>query len=247
MVGYQNKEVEGDSNFNFVVPTFNMVDSKQTMKLKDIKVQYKELDPTLQYIWTLDLGGATKKHYFYVTEEVAADWGYKPEEYGEVVGWWGDSDCAEDPANEVEIPYGQGFAFVAKDSSTKLVFSGAVQPKEATVDIVGDSIFNFSGNCIPANYVLGDLALIFNGVDPTLQYIWTLDIGGMTKKHYFYVNEAVAADWGYKPEEYGEVVGWWGDSDCAEDPANDIPMNAGQGVAVISKEASQLWIPSPLN
>ena len=243
MVGYQNKGVEGDWLFNFAAPTFERVD-KDTMTLKDIKFQYTELDPAGQILWSLDQGGATSQDYYYVNEAVADDWGYLPEEYGEIVGWYSDENCTI-PANDVEIPYGQGFAIVSGSADVKAVFAGAVKAKEATVDIIGDWIFNFTGNVIPVDYTLGDLAFIYEELDPAGQILWTLDLGGATKQDYYYVNEAVADDWGYLPEEYGEIVGWYSDENCTI-PANDVEMPSGQGFAVVSGLPVQLWVPSPV-
>ena len=247
VVGYQNKGLSGNDAFDFVVPTFKAVDG-HAMTLKDIKLQYSELDPTIQYLWTLSSGGATKAKFYYLNEATAEDWGYEPDEIPDVIGWYSDGSCTI-PANDEPIPYGQGFAIVASaiaGDDVKVVFSGAVQSKEANVDIKGDDTFIFTGNCIPADYKLGDLALIYTELDPTVQYLWTLSTGGATKAKYYYLNEATAEDWGYEPDEIPDVIGWYSDGSCTI-PANDEPMPAGQGVAIVSSmEDIQLWVPSPL-
>lgn len=238
VVGYQDKEVTGNSYFNFVVPTFEKVDGT-TLKLADLSLKYVNPDQSSQNIWTLDLGGATKQTYYYVNEAVAEDWGEDP---ADVVGWYKDSNCTE-PAGDVELPYGQGFALVSVADTTKVVFSGAVYPGEVAVDIKGGNIFNFTGNCLPVGCKLNDLALIYEVADQSSQNIWTLDIGGATQKAYYYVNEAVAEDWGEDP---ADVVGWYKDSNCTE-PAGDVDLPAGQGVAIVSVRPIQLLVPAAIS
>lgn len=238
IVGYQDKELEGNAHFNFVVPTFEKVDGT-TLHLSDIKLSYVNPDQTSQNIWTLTLGGATKQAYYYVTEAVANDWGEDPKE---VVGWYTDSDCLI-PADDIEIPYGQGFAIVSGAATTKAVFAGSVHQGEGAIDIAGGAVFNFTGNCLPAGCTLNDLALVYEVADQTSQNIWTLTMGGATKQAYYYVNEAVAKDWGEDP---ADVVGWYTDSDCLI-PADNFELPAGQGVAIVSARPIQLLVPAAIS
>ena len=250
MVGYQNKAAVGGSLFSFTASTFERVDG-ESMTLGDLQLIYtgEEVSETSQNIWTLDQGGATKHAYYYVNRQAAIDnWGCETEEeIADAVGWYSDLYCTE-KADDTPMPYGQGFAVVSADP-IDVAFNGAVRKGEATVDIVGGSLFNFSGNILPVDYTLGDLALIYTGeeVSETSQNIWTLDQGGATKHAYYYVNEQAAIDnWGCEtPEEIADAVGWYSDLYCTE-KANDEPMPAGQGFAIVSADSIQLWVPSPL-
>ena len=235
-VGYQNKAAAGGSIFNFVAPTFDKVDGS-AMKLTDLKLEYDGDDQSVQNIWTLDKGGATKQNYYYINEHIANDiWGDPS-----AVGWWKDADATE-PIGDVDIPYGSGFAVVSFNP-INVVFSGAVQKEEATVDVEGGSIFVFTGNCIPVDYSLNDLALIYEGDDQSIQNVWTLDKGGATLQNYYYVNEHIAVDvWGDET-----AIGWWKDADATEPiEGDDIVMPAGRGFAIVSLNPIQLWVPSPL-
>ena len=227
-MGYQTKASLGNSYFKFVVPTFNTTGGG-TMTLKDIALVYKGDDATGQKIWTLDIGGATDKAYYFVNEE-AADF------EGVEVGWYTDTSF-KTSANNVPIPFGQGFALVAGSDTTSIRFMGKVETAEFA-DVTGGSIFNFSGNFSPTELTLKDIALIYSGDDATGQKIWTLDIGGATEKAYYYVNEA-AADF------EGVEVGWYTDTSFTTS-ANDVPMNAGDGIAVVAGSAIQIKVPSAL-
>ena len=228
-VGYQGKESLGNSYYTFVTATFNTVDGS-AMKLGDIKLDYDSDDATAQKVWTLDNGGASKDDYYYVNEAAA--------EFEEVaVGWYTDTSY-QTPANDVSIPYGMGLALVATETSTKVLYSGAVKAEDANVNSLGGGLFYFTGNCMPVDYTLADVALIYSHDDATAQKIWTLDNGGATKDDYYYVNEAAA--------EFEEVaVGWYTDTSY-QTPANDVDLLAGQGIAVVSTEVVQFRVPSPL-
>ena len=230
----------GGGLFNFVVPTFDKVDGT-VMQLTDLKLEYEGDDQAGQNVWTLDLGGATKDEYYYINEHIAIDlWGDPT-----AVGWWKDGDASIPIEEPVYLAYGQGFAVVA-GNPVKVTFSGAVQKEEATVDISGGGIFNFTGNCIPVDYTLHDLALIYDGDDQAGQNVWTLDVGGATKQEYYYINEHIAIDiWGDPT-----AVGWWKDGDASipitDEDLEDITMPAGKGFAIVAGDPIQLWVPSPL-
>ena len=232
VVGYQNKEVEGGNLFNFIAPTFQRVDGK-TVKLADFKLVYEEDNVANQCVWTLDQGGATKQDYYYVSATAAEIW-----EDPSLEGWYLDSN-AEIPAGDVDIPYGTGFAMVAGDG-VKIVFNGAVQQKEAAIDIAGGNVFNFTGNCIPVDYKLNDLSLVYEEDNVANQCVWSLDLGGATKQDYYYVSPTAAEIW-----EDPSLVGWYLDSN-AEIPAEDVDLPAGAGFAIVCGDAIQLIVPSPL-
>lgn len=231
VVGYQGKALKGNNYFTFVVPTFNVVDTNATMKLKDIKLAYDGDGASDQNIWTLTLGGATKKAYYYVNEEAAAT-----EEVA--VGWYEDTGFSI-PADEVEIPYGQGFALVAPSADTKVVFSGAVHKGDAPVGVAGGGVFTFTGNCLPKDCTLADIALVYDGDGASDQNIWTLTNGGATKKAYYYVNEDAA--------DTEEVeVGWYEDTGFSI-PANDVELAAGDGIAVVAGSAVTFRVGKVIN
>ena len=227
-MGYQTKASLGNSYFKFVVPTFNTT-SGGTMTLEDIALVYDGDDATAQRIWTLTKGGATDKAYYYVNEAAA--------EFESVdVGWYTDTSF-KTSAKGVKIPFGQGFALVAASDTTCIRFAGQVETTEFA-DVIGGSIFNFSGNFSPLPMTLKDIALIYDGDDATAQRIWTLTKGGATDKAYYYVNEAAA--------EFESVdVGWYTDTSF-KTSANDITLEAGDGFAVVAASAIQIKVPSAL-
>ena len=241
-VGYQNKETKGNNYFTFVVPTFETV-AGTTLTLGDLKLDYDGDDPTGSTLWTLDNGGATQTDYNYVNA-AAADL------FGCEVGWYLASDVSDEnfegtSKNGVEIPYGQGFALVTGDSSTKGVFAGAVKTTDAYVNTKGGNLFTFTGNCMPKDYTLGDLAFIYDGDDPTGSTLWTLDNGGATQTDYNYVNAAAA-------DLFGCEVGWYLASDVSDEnfegtSKNGVSVPAGAGVAAVTGDSTtQLFVPKAL-
>ena len=201
------------------------------MKFKDIKLDYVGDEGGAQRVWTLTKGGATDHDYYYVNEECA--------DLEEVdVGWYSDKNF-KTKADDVDLPYGQGVALVAAKATTKVVFAGQVEGENKFLDITGGSIFNFTGNCMPIDRVLGDFALIYKGDEGGAQRIWTLTKGGATEQDYYYVNEECA--------DLEEVdVGWY-DSKNFKNKANDVEIKAGDGFAVVAGKAIQLMVPSPLD
>ena len=234
-VGYQNKASLGGSLFDFVTPTFEKVDGT-TLMLDDFKLDYEELDQTTQYLVEFTAGAASGQQYYYLSAAVVDDWGEDPS----LVGWYLDENCT-DPAVNVPLPYGHGFAISAEAATTKIVFSGAVKPIEAPVSIAGGSTFVFTGNCIPADMELKDMKLVYEGLDQTIQYLVEFTRGAASGQQYYYLDEKICDDWG---ESY-DLVGWYTDENCVN-PIEKVEMPAGYGFAVNAENACQLVIPSPV-
>ena len=204
--------------------------------LDDFKLDYVGTDQSIQRLVMFSTGAASGQEYYYLDEKVCKSWGIGEEN----VGWYTDADC-ENPAGEVPLPYGSGFAISAANATTKIVFSGSVKAIEAPVDISGGSLFIFTGNCIPVDMELKDMQLVYAGLDQSIQRLVMFSRGAASGQEYYYLDEKVCKSWSIGVEN----VGWYTDPDC-ENPIEKVDMPAGYGFAANAQNACQLVIPSPV-
>ena len=163
-------------------------------------------------------------------------------------------------ANEVEIPYGQGFGLYRGTGTTTIVFSGAVSDSDANISAVNASGYTWSGNVMPSEVTLSDLSLVESQA-PTGVRLYKLDKVGATsivdgkQQVFVYVHPARCT------QANGWISGWYyftlnGTNVAAAQFklgsesaywANDIVIKAGEGFGVYrGTGTTTLVVPSPL-
>ena len=163
-------------------------------------------------------------------------------------------------ANDVEIPYGQGFGINRGTAATTIVFSGAVSAVDAKIDAANASGYSWTGNVMPTDLMLKDLSLLESQA-PTAVKLYKLSKTGATavvdgkSQVFVYVHPARCT------ASNGWVSGWYymtlnGTNVAAAQFklgtssaywANDIVIAAGEGFGINRGTATTtLIVPSPL-
>ena len=164
-------------------------------------------------------------------------------------------------ANDVEIPYGQGFGLNRGTSATTIVFNGEVNDKDASIPAINASGYTWMGNVMPTDMKLSDFSLVESQA-PTGVKLYKLSKTGATlidedgKQqifvfvhparctqangwisgwYYFTLNGTQVAVAQFK---LGSASAYW---------ANDVVVKAGEGFGLNRGTATTtLVVPSPL-
>jgi len=258
IVGYMDKAADNASGYTWMANTFQKVDGTVT-KLSDLSFK-ENLAPTAAKLYLLDKAGATlvdangkKCIYVYLNPTKAGT--------RAVPGWYYDGTASnamtgensEGWANDVEIPYGQGFGIQRSTTAATLVFSGSVAAEDQEIEAKNASGYTWMGNVMPTDLTLADLSFKEN-LAPTAAKLYLLDKAGATlvdengkKCIYVYLNPTKAGT--------RAVPGWYFDGTASNamtgetSPgwANNVSIKAGQGFGIQrSTTAATLVIPSPL-
>lgn len=247
-MGYQNKATR-PGEFNALVATFALVGTDgSTSKLGDIKAANTTWDGSTLYFISAtggmdkftdpDLGTKFKKFYFLNAAE--------SEEYGVDEGWYqvDDTDSEYLMNDRIDLPYGQGFVFDAKDAGAQLCFAGEVKNGTTIKPVPGK--FNMVGNVTPVDLKLGDFTCNNTTWDGSTVYFISTT-GGMAKftdedlgtkfKKFYFLNTAESVEYGVDP-------GWYQVDDTdSEYLMNDkIDMPAGAGIVFDAKDAGAEFI-----
>ena len=167
-----------------------------------------------------DVAG-TDSTYYYAAPELAA-------ENDMEAGWWliVDGEPTE-VANDVLVPFGASVAFNIASSGAGVISNGEVQKGSPAVACTVTG-FNWIGNATPSDdFKLGDFV-------PNANYEWGTDElqimneSAGTDSTYYYAAPELAA-------ENDMEAGWWliVDGEPTE-VANEIPLAAGQGFALVA-------------
>ena len=185
-----------------------------------------------------DLGTVFKQFYYLNAAE--------SEEYGVDEGWYQytDEDSVYLMNDRIDLPYGQGFVFDAKDKGAQLCFAGEVKDGATLKTVHGK--FNLVGNVSPVDLKLGDFTCNNTTWDGSSVYFISAT-GGMAKftdedlgtvfKQFYYLNPSEA-------EEYSVDPGWYQytdeDSNYLMNEKIDVP--AGAGIVFDAKDAGAEFI-----
>lgn len=182
-------------------------------------------------IQTFTTAGKADVAYMYITEATATEYGVTP-------GWYDLlDDMAENPMNNVSIPFTAGYVAKSGATGAQLVFSGAVKDGVTEIPIGG---FTITANVTPVDLTLGDIKPNANWIEMG-DIIQTFTAAGKADVAYMYVTEATAT-------EYGVTPGWYDLlDDMAETPMNSVQIPAGAGfVAKSGATGATLTLPNPL-
>jgi hypothetical protein len=253
-----DKEASNANGYTWMVNTFQKVDGTVT-KLSDLSFK-ENLAPTAAKLYLLSKTGATltdtngkKCIYVYLNPTKAGT--------RAVPGWYLDGTLSSEMtgetsagwANNVEIPYGQGFGIQRGTAAATLVFSGSVAPSDQEIAACNASGYTWMGNVMPTDLTLADLSFKEN-LAPTAAKLYLLSKTGATlvdengkKCIYVYLNPTKAGtravpgwylDGTLSSEMTGETSAGW---------ANNVTIKAGQGFGIQrGTAAATLIVPSPL-
>ena len=164
-------------------------------------------------------------------------------------------------ANDIEIPYGQGFGIFRTTVAATLVFSGAVAAEDKDISAVNASGYTWMGNVMPVAYKLKDFSINESQLPTAINFYLLSKLGATEedaqgrKQKFVFVHPArctVANGW---------VSGWYfaalnGTNVAAAEFkkgsssaywANEIEIPAGQGFGIFrTTVAATLKVPSPL-
>ena len=253
-----DKAADNVSGYTWMVNTFQKVDGT-TLKLSDLSIK-ENLNPTVAKLYLLSSSGATlvddngnKCVYVYLNPNKAT--GTK------VSGWYLDGTTSANMtgpssagwANDVEIPYGQGFGIFRGTTVATLIFSGSVAAGDQDIEAKNPSGYTWMGNVMPVDLTLSDLQIIEN-LNPTVAKLYLLSSTGATlvddkgnKCVYVYLNPSKATG--------TKVAGWYLDGTPSANMigpssagwANDVSIKAGQGFGIFrGTTKATIRVPSPL-
>ena len=248
VVGYQNKELKGNSAFNLTVATFKTVGkSANEMTLGDITASSDWITGGDE-IKTLLANGAVDKAYTFVGAADAADW-HCP------LGWYLTVDVNDDTIEDLTpccknndpLPLGNGLLVLVASAETTLTYVGEVLSADQPIALKGNSAFNITGNISPVDITLGDITASSDWIAGGDE-IKTLLANGAVDKAYTFVGAADAADW-HCP------VGWYLTADVNDDSIedltpcckNDVSVKAGEAfIVLVASAETTITIPSAL-
>jgi len=274
VVGYQKQSLSATAGkYVWLVNTFKNIDGSTT-KLKDFAVSEKVAMANVK-IYFLNESGATvadaqgRKGFQYVHPEwctAANKW---------VSGWYAANmngknvttaeyvkgSTSDFWANEVEVPYKQGFGVQRASQTATLLFNGAVANMDAEIPLTSASgKYTWTGNVMPQGYKLKDLS-VKEKVAMANVKIYFLNESGATvadalgRKGFQYVHP----EWCTTANKW--VPGWYAANMNGKNVttaeyvkgttsdfwANEVEIPAGQGVGVQrASQAATLIVPSPL-
>ena len=230
VVGYQNKELSGNSAFNLSVATFKVVGrDADKMTLGDIAASADWMAGSDE-IKTLKANGAVDQAYTYVGAADAADWGCP-------AGWYLTADVNDELIEDLTpcckngdpLPLGNGLLVLVASASTTLTYSGEVLAADQPIALKGNSAFNITGNISPIDLTLGDIAASADWMAGSDE-LKTLKANGAADQAYTYVGAADAADWGCP-------VGWYLTADVNDELIEDLTPYCKNAVSVKAGEA----------
>ena len=247
-MGYQQKELKGNSAFNLVVSTFKVAGKDaDKMTLGDITASADWIAGQDE-VKTLKANGAVDQAYSYATAADAAAWGC-PE------GWYLTADINDDSIDDLTpyckngdpLPLGNGLLVLVASASTTLTYAGEVLSADQPIALKGNSAFNITGNISPVDLTLGDITASTDwtaGQDE----LKTLQANGAVDQAYSYANATEAAAWGCP-------AGWYLTADINDDSIEDltpycknaIPVKAGEAfIVLVASATTTITIPSAL-
>ena len=164
-------------------------------------------------------------------------------------------------ANDIEIPYGQGFGLFRGTGTTTIVFNGQVSAEDEPISAINASGYTWSGNVMPTDMKLSDFSLVESQA-PTGVKLYKLNKEGATlvdangkQQIFVFVHPARCT------QANGWVSGWYymtlnGTNVAAAQFklgsastywANDVVIKSGEGFGIFrGTGTTTLVVPSPL-
>ena len=183
--------------------------SGTNVNLQDLKVVgYEGENADTVNVQILDSLGRTVKTYF---------WADLPDD--DIYGWL---DESEEIPEDVEFAMGEGLYFVSSEDGLSLQTAGAVPSADIAVALRNGS--KMVANPMPTIINLQDIVIGgYEGENADCVNLQILDSLGRTVKTYF---------WADLPDD--DIYGWL---DEAEEIPEDVEINAGEGLYIVSAEA----------
>ena len=267
-----DKAADNANSYTWMANTFKKVDGS-VVKLKDFSVKEAQA-PVAVKLYFLNNNGATKPDAEGRDGFVFVHPGMCTEVNGWKTGWyafrlngaqvnaaeWKKGSESAFWANEVEVPYGQGFGINRMAAATSIVFSGQVSMEDAKIDIPNANSYTWTGNVMPVDLKLKDLS-IKEAQAPVAVKLYFLNNNGATKPDAEGRDGFVFVHPGMCTEVNGWKTGWyafrmngvqvnaaeWKKGSESAFWANEVDIPAGQGFGINRMAATTtLIVPSPL-